>query len=47
VVALLTQADLAAAADVFPLLRDRRPDTYGELVAPLVESALVETGAAT
>jgi predicted amidohydrolase len=45
VVAQLTRADLGAAADVFPLLRDRRPDTYGELVAPLVESALIETGA--
>jgi predicted amidohydrolase len=32
---LLPVADLAAAAGVFPVLRDRRPDAYGDLTAPL------------
>jgi predicted amidohydrolase len=31
----LPVADLAAAASVFPVLRDRRPDAYGDLTAPL------------
>ena len=30
----LTDEDLAAAAKIFPVLRDRRPDAYGNLVAP-------------
>jgi predicted amidohydrolase len=33
--AKLTRADLEAASDVFPVLRDRRPELYGELTAPL------------
>lgn len=35
VTATLTAADLEAGSDVFPLLRDRRPDLYGQIAAPL------------
>jgi len=33
--AKLTRADLEAASDVFPVLRDRRPELYGELTTPM------------
>lgn len=39
VTALLSREDLGRAADVFPLLRDRRPQTYGDLVQPLAAFA--------
>lgn len=35
VTAKLTAADLSAGSDVFPVLRDRRPELYKELTAPL------------
>jgi predicted amidohydrolase len=36
-VATLPGADLAAASDVFPVMRDRRPQVYGPLMAPASE----------
>lgn len=39
---VLEREDLARAAGVFPLLRDRRPSTYGELVRPLADFAAIQ-----
>jgi predicted amidohydrolase len=36
---VLEREDLGRAADVFPLLRDRRPETYRDLVRPLPDFA--------
>jgi predicted amidohydrolase len=33
--AKLTRADLDAASDTFPVLRDRRPELYAQLTAPM------------
>lgn len=40
--AVLKREELARAADVFPLLRDRRPDTYADLVRPSAHHVLSE-----
>jgi omega-amidase len=39
ITAVLEASRLEAASDVFPVLRDRRPETYGELVAPHAQFA--------
>lgn len=41
---VLTDDDLVKAGSVFPLLRDRRPDAYRDLVAPGVDFARVRPG---
>jgi predicted amidohydrolase len=38
-VATLPGADLDAASEVFPVMRDRRPDLYQALTAPVSEFA--------
>lgn len=40
----LGAAELGEAADVFPLLRDRRPDTYGPLVQPFSRFSALASG---
>jgi len=40
----LADEDLATAANVFPLLRDRRPDAYGDLVVSRTKFARVHPG---
>ncbi len=42
--ATLAGRDLAAASDVFPVLRDRRPELYGPLTAPLSTFAELAPG---
>jgi hypothetical protein len=44
VAGVLADDDLVKAGSVFPLLRDRRPDAYRDLVAPGVDFARVRPG---
>ncbi len=41
---VLANDDLVKAAGVFPLLRDRRPSAYAELVAPGADFARLRPG---
>jgi predicted amidohydrolase len=40
----LRSDDLEHASDTFPVLRDRRPDVYGSLVAPHARFAVLDGG---
>jgi len=44
VAGVLSEETLAAAANIFPVLRDRRPDAYGNLVASRNNFARVRSG---